>query len=230
LSQIVVPKEQRGQGVGSRKMKELTDFADKYRMRILLTPTKDYGASSVQRLQDFYSGFGFVSNKGKNKDHTTQEAMIRNPVLVARERSVSAATDILSKLVQTMKSRAFAAVLEECPMCCGPTDGGCLVVAKALQMALDGGTIVRIVSTHDDESELTEHYGLEIGSGKIIDGDGVFPDAHSWLNAFSVETRILPTKLRIERGVSDSPEDDTYDDPTTVKNLTKILQRGMGYR
>lgn len=74
---IVVPKEARGQGVGTKVFDDLTSFADKFDLMIVLTPSKDLGGSSVTRLRKFYQRFGFVRNLGRNKDFRTMETMLR---------------------------------------------------------------------------------------------------------------------------------------------------------
>lgn len=79
LSQIVVPKTERGAGKGSAAVQALVDYADQTGQRIVLTPSTDFGASSKKRLVKFYKRFGFVENKGRNKDFTTMESMIRVP-------------------------------------------------------------------------------------------------------------------------------------------------------
>lgn len=78
ISKLAIKKEDRGQGKGSLVMKHITDHADKHGKRITLTPSKDFGASSVSRLQKFYKNHGFKDNKGKNKDFTTSETMYRD--------------------------------------------------------------------------------------------------------------------------------------------------------
>ena len=79
LSQVVVPKEKRGEGIGTEFMEELISLADRTGKRITLTPDTTYGGSSVSRLRNFYKRFGFVDNKGRNKDYTTGELMYRRP-------------------------------------------------------------------------------------------------------------------------------------------------------
>lgn len=79
VHKIVVPKGQRGLGIGSQVMNHIKDHADKHRKRILLSPSKDFGGSSVDRLKKFYKGHGFVENKGKNKDYSISHTMYRNP-------------------------------------------------------------------------------------------------------------------------------------------------------
>lgn len=79
LGKIVVPKEARGQGIGSDAMRQITDYADATGQRIVLTASSDFGGTK-SRLVDFYKSLGFVENKGKNKDFTTMAGMIREPV------------------------------------------------------------------------------------------------------------------------------------------------------
>lgn len=79
LGRIIVPKASRGTGVGSLAMGYLTKYADDTRQRIVLTPSTDFGASSAARLRAFYKRFGFYENKGRRKDFSTREAMIREP-------------------------------------------------------------------------------------------------------------------------------------------------------
>lgn len=77
LSRIVVPKESRGQGIGTKAMQDLIDFADEQNALMSLSPSTDFGATSINRLKDFYSRFGFVPNKGKYKDYSISESMYR---------------------------------------------------------------------------------------------------------------------------------------------------------
>jgi GNAT superfamily N-acetyltransferase len=76
LSRIVVPKENRGQGIGSSVMQDLIDYADQTGKQVRLSPSSDFGGSPT-RLKKFYKEFGFVENKGRNKDFSTRETMIR---------------------------------------------------------------------------------------------------------------------------------------------------------
>ena len=77
LSKITA--DTRGEGAGTAYMEALTAYADATGKQIALTPSADFGGT-VTRLHKFYKRFGFVENKGKNKDFTTQEAMVREPV------------------------------------------------------------------------------------------------------------------------------------------------------
>jgi len=82
LSNVIIPKEYRKQGLGSQIVQDLTDYADQIGKRIELSPgTKDphHGTTSRSRLVRFYKRFGFLENKGRNKDYKTRETMFRNP-------------------------------------------------------------------------------------------------------------------------------------------------------
>ena len=76
ISKIVVPEESRGSGIGSQVMEELVGYADTYGLTIGLTPEDTYGGN-VKRLKQFYKDFGFVPNKGRNKDYAFSETFIR---------------------------------------------------------------------------------------------------------------------------------------------------------
>lgn len=78
LSRIVLPKGDRGKGTGSKIMQSLVDLADERGIPLALTPSGDFGGS-VSRLKKFYEGFGFVPNKGRNRDYTISESYIRPP-------------------------------------------------------------------------------------------------------------------------------------------------------
>ena len=78
LNRIELPKGERGKGVGSRFMADLTAEADARGATISLSPSGDFGGS-VHRLKDFYSRFGFVQNKGKNANYELSESMYRLP-------------------------------------------------------------------------------------------------------------------------------------------------------
>jgi GNAT superfamily N-acetyltransferase len=78
LSKIVVPKELRGTGIGTKTMQDILDRMDREGAIIALTPDTAYGGSKG-RLIKFYKSLGFVLNKGRNKDFRFRETMIRYP-------------------------------------------------------------------------------------------------------------------------------------------------------
>jgi len=84
VSRIVLPQDQRGQGVGTEVMNELAAHADATGKTLTLSPSKDFGGS-VPRLKSFYKSLGFVENKGKNKDLAISDSMYRKPQAVVAD-------------------------------------------------------------------------------------------------------------------------------------------------
>jgi GNAT superfamily N-acetyltransferase len=77
LSQLVVPKEMRSQGIGTQVMQEILKYADANGARIGLTPSDAWGGN-VRKLEEFYKRFGFKPNTGRSRDFTTWETMLRD--------------------------------------------------------------------------------------------------------------------------------------------------------
>jgi hypothetical protein len=65
-------------GVGTEVMKHICEWADNNFITLALTPSSDLGGNK-NRLQKFYKRFGFVDNKGRNKDYEISESMYRHP-------------------------------------------------------------------------------------------------------------------------------------------------------
>jgi GNAT superfamily N-acetyltransferase len=82
VDSIIVPKEIRNQGIGTEIMNEIINYADSVRKPVRLSPgEKDpyHGTTSKSRLINFYRRFGFIPNKGRNKDYRIRDTMYRNP-------------------------------------------------------------------------------------------------------------------------------------------------------
>ena len=79
LALIVVNEDDQYAGNGTGFMEDLCEWADSRGKTITLTPSDDYGASSVSRLIKFYKRFGFVANKGKHTDFMHKQYMHRKP-------------------------------------------------------------------------------------------------------------------------------------------------------
>ena len=77
LSKIKVPKNLQSQGLGTQVMDDLVSIADAQGAKVKLTPDTAFGGTSVSRLKKFYKNFGFVENKGRNKDFTIKNTMYR---------------------------------------------------------------------------------------------------------------------------------------------------------
>lgn len=80
VNKIAVPKESRGQGLGSRVMQDIIEFADNNERRLALTPDASFGTPK-SRLNHWYREMDFVPNKGRTKDFSISEAMVRDPKL-----------------------------------------------------------------------------------------------------------------------------------------------------
>ena len=74
---LIIVKEQNS-GEGTKLMKDICEYADKSKKIIILSPSDDFGGNK-KRLIEFYKRFGFVENKGKNKDFEIFESMYRLP-------------------------------------------------------------------------------------------------------------------------------------------------------
>jgi GNAT superfamily N-acetyltransferase len=79
IARITVPSQIRGGGIGTGAMEAIAAKADELGVTLTLTPSTDYGASSVARLVRFYRRFGFRPNRGRTADFETRAAMIRPP-------------------------------------------------------------------------------------------------------------------------------------------------------
>ena len=83
LHNLVVGKGDRKQGIGTKIMEDIVAYADKSQKVARLSPAlKDdrMGTTSKSRLVKFYKRFGFVQNKGRNKDFVyNADEMYRDP-------------------------------------------------------------------------------------------------------------------------------------------------------
>ena len=78
IDKIKIPPEEQGKGTGTEIMKHIVDWADANHIILALTPSADLGGNK-NKLQVFYKRFGFVDNKGRNKDYEIWDTMYRNP-------------------------------------------------------------------------------------------------------------------------------------------------------
>lgn len=78
LNLIKLYNNKKGIGKGREIIDNITKYADDNRLVIHLTPTDEFG-SDIKRLTQFYKDFGFIYNKGKNKEFRTKDTMIRYP-------------------------------------------------------------------------------------------------------------------------------------------------------
>lgn len=88
LSRIVVHESARNEGTGSQIMQRIVEWADQNGKTVALSPSGDFGGNKT-RLVSFYKRFGFIENKGSNKDYEISETMYREPGKPANRYSVS---------------------------------------------------------------------------------------------------------------------------------------------
>ena len=79
INSLIIPKENRKEGIGTKIMEDVVKFADNKQLMIALTADNSLGGTSVSRLQKFYKRFGFVVNKGRKKNWKLSETMYRLP-------------------------------------------------------------------------------------------------------------------------------------------------------
>jgi GNAT superfamily N-acetyltransferase len=80
LSKVVVPESSRNKGLGTSFMRDLMDEADAIGAKIALSPSSDFGGNKA-RLTEWYSSLGFAPNKGRSRDLSISETMVREPNL-----------------------------------------------------------------------------------------------------------------------------------------------------
>ena len=100
----------------------------------------------------------------------------------------------------------------------GPFDGGCLIVARALQNVYGG----ELVYLHSEVG--VEHYGVRLPNGTYLDADGVANTEEEWISRFQ-EAELVDREMEVRDGYAAG---EALDDPQAVKKLTKILRKTAG--
>lgn len=78
MDRIIINDESRNMGIGTKIMMDLIKYTDENNKTIGVTPSEDFGGVK-SKLIKFYKRFGFVSNKGRNKNFEFTQAMVREP-------------------------------------------------------------------------------------------------------------------------------------------------------
>lgn len=102
----------------------------------------------------------------------------------------------------------------------GPFDGGCLICAKALQLAVEGAELIRISS--DANGGQTEHYGI-ILNGSIYDMAGIADTEEEWITRFRNSEGIRDRVLSFSTGYDS--ESLIPDDAKASKKISQIFLR-----
>ena len=100
------------------------------------------------------------------------------------------------------------------PLDCGPFDGGCVLVAQALQQ-IHGGNIVVLV----DQNDQAQHAAVAV-DGQLMDYDGA-ADLEQFVRKFEADERVKIANVRpIQSGdLPDAPSND----PQVIDQLVQVL-------
>lgn len=81
IAMIEIKSEYRKTGIGTLVMKDIISWADQNNIWLTLSVADKSkgGATSRSRLVKFYKRFGFIENKGRNKDYAISAEMYRKP-------------------------------------------------------------------------------------------------------------------------------------------------------
>ena len=75
LEKIFIPKEMRGQGIGTEIITALKEYSQKVNKPIVLNPEPEKGKKGA--LQRFYERNDFVDNAGRRKDYDLTDTFSR---------------------------------------------------------------------------------------------------------------------------------------------------------
>lgn len=75
LAKLVVPPNQRNQGIGQAVVKRIQDYAASVNKPVVLRPEPEKGKKAA--LDRFYRNLGFKHNQGRNMDYTLSSPMAR---------------------------------------------------------------------------------------------------------------------------------------------------------
>ena len=133
--------------------------------------------------------------------------------------SPSVLTPDTAQLRRLFKSDAVYDVLvNESVAQAGPYDGACLICARAIIDAANGGELVRIVS--DVRRSQTEHYGALI-NGVIYDAEGAYRTPGRWFRQLARLERIFDRTFSLSIG--SDPASCIPDDPAAQAKLARLI-------
>lgn len=80
LTKIEINPEYQKRGYATQAMNQIVDYANKNNLIIILTPEAyKPGGLSTNKLKEWYKSFGFIMNKGKQKDFEHMHLMYKLP-------------------------------------------------------------------------------------------------------------------------------------------------------
>ena len=182
ISRIETPDNLRGQGLAEQKLQQLVNQADADGTTLALTPTDAFGAKK-SKLEKWYRRHGFVPNKGRNKNWTTKESMVRPSKVVTDELPMDTASRMKRARDMGYNVDAYH----------GTRSPGDFKEFEVGNIYDEAGELVTSYSGHPN-ALLGPHFAKEPSvAGKFAQGTG--PE---WLKTRYSEGsgRILPVKLR----------------------------------
>ena len=206
LSQIIVPKDKRSGGIGTKAMIQLINYADATNQKIILTPSPDFGGNK-NRLKKFYKRFGFIENKGHKRDFTISESMYRNPEK-AKGGNLQTLNYIAISNSKSQKFNEYSYVLDKY------TEGKLLKLKLLKYMYL------------------TNAYQLGAPRGWVIVETGILPEQFDVFYREEVGTKKVKIKSNFaEGGEMDESNEDTsdYENLVTLNELIDNLQENCDY-
>lgn len=166
LSTIVIPKENRKKGIGTDIMNKIINYADVKNKPIYLTPSTSYGATSINRLINFYKRFGFIKNKDKS---ISKRLLVRYPAKQNIEEEYPSSWN----LEEFKKLTSFKARIDYCRQHLGKPHSG----SSRLVFIVDNEKVLKLaknskgIAQNEVEIDLSDDNYLENILAKVFDSD-----------------------------------------------------------
>ncbi|CAB4140940.1 hypothetical protein UFOVP399_31 [uncultured Caudovirales phage] len=160
INRLKVPENARGRGEASRALDAVLQQADEQGLTVFLTadPVGAGGLSKTQ-LEAFYKRHGFVPNKGRNKDFSSQAGMVRTPRSTGKPRTPQQAARL-----ETPGSPEYEAAIAK-----GLDMSTSARMARAKEMGFDTETVLYHGTDQDVRAfELPEKRGVRMTGGNAV--------------------------------------------------------------
>ena len=170
LHSLKVDEQNQRQGLGTAFMQDLINYADDVKKAVLLSPSIDFGASSVSRLKEFYKRFGFEENKGRTRNFKTRETMIRQGESTFSIGSGDYASRIAAAFSPFQRSPQLRLAIAQ------------VAKARALKLGaewIDKAALIRSSTDIDKEARMREALAYDTRMQEYL--DGLTPEARQTL-------------------------------------------------
>lgn len=213
---LIVKKENQKKGTGSEALRRLVDFADQHGKRIILSPAEpddDWGTTSRSRLVKFYKRFGFYENKGRKKDFSISNSMIREPLQIENlnegRNTPSIVVDVQPSYEENGYGESNFSIFRNISRFLNEQRGPILMFVNAEDQGMTQDTIADIKVYWEEKLGFSDWGRVEI----IDKGYGYF---RSWMDGGIKDSDIIKTiRLMYQSKVGDSrelfPEEPDYE-------------------